>query len=81
MNLVCLDTHYFRWGLLLKATPGQEDRITQATEFFRWLDETDATIIVPTPIVTELLMGADVTERHKILTELESKFRIASLIF
>ena len=77
MNLVCLDTPYFSWGLLLKATPGREDRIQQATEFFSLLDSMDSTIVVPTPIVTELLMGADPTERHKILTELENKFRVA----
>ena len=77
MNLVCLDSHYFSWGVLAKAKAGQENRIQQATEFFRLLDEMDATIVVPTPIVTEPLMGADPTERHQILSELESKFKVA----
>lgn len=58
MNLVCLDSHYFQWGILGRARPSQQERKAQALEFFKILDETDATVIVPTPIITELLMGA-----------------------
>ena len=76
MNLVCLDTHYFCWGILLQSRESQKDMIPAAIEFFKWLDDTDAIIVVPTPIVTELLMGADASERLKILSELEGKFRV-----
>jgi rRNA maturation endonuclease Nob1 len=71
-----LDSHYFQWGILLKAREAQKDKIQTAKEFFDWLDKTKATIVVPTPIVTELLMGATVEERTKILTELDSRFYV-----
>ena len=76
MNLVCLDSHYFTWGILKKSKAGQEDLIPQTVEFFGWLDETKATVVVPTPIITELLMGADADERYQILSVLDSQFRV-----
>lgn len=76
MNLVCLDTQYFIWGVLQQSRPSQVDQIAPAVEFFRWLDENNSTIIVPTPLVTELLMRAEPDERGKILSVLEGNFSI-----
>lgn len=77
MNLVCLDSHYFQWGVLAKSLESQKDKIGQASEFFKLLDETDATIIVPTPIITELLMGATAAEAVKIIGVIDANFRVA----
>ncbi len=76
MNLVCLDTQYFIWGVLQQSRPSQVEQIAPAVEFFRWLDENNSTIIVPTPLVTELLMGAEPDERAKILSVLEGEFSV-----
>ena len=76
MNLVCLDTHYFTWALLERATLGQEDMIPKAKALLKRLDDTKAIVVVPTPIITELLMEADVRERDKILAVMNERFHV-----
>lgn len=76
MNLVCLDTHYFTWALLETATLGQEDKIPKSKRFFQHLDETESTIVVPTPVITELLMEAELEERARILSVVTERFHV-----
>ncbi|HRH95587.1 MAG TPA: hypothetical protein PLB55_06605 [Prosthecobacter sp.] len=73
MNLICLDSHYFLWGILERAEPDQLHMIPKAKAFFRKLDETKAIIVVPTPLITELLMKSDPSEREKIMTTLKQR--------
>ncbi len=76
MNLVCLDCQLFSWGVLGRASKGQEDKIPRAQFLIKHLDETRAAIVIPTPVVTELLMGADPSERANILHVLEERFYV-----
>ncbi|RYD21743.1 MAG: PIN domain-containing protein [Verrucomicrobiaceae bacterium] len=77
MKLVCLDSMYFIWGLLKKSSPSQSDKIEQAEEFLKSLDDDDATVIVPTPLLQELLMDCDPSERTALITQLKSRFVLA----
>lgn len=76
MNLICLDSQYFSWAIRQRPTAGQEGMVDKAKAFFRLLDDVKATILVPTPVVTELLLGADVSERTEILRQLEERFYV-----
>jgi len=38
MKKVCLDTHILIWGVKGESTPGQEDMISKAKQFFKWLE-------------------------------------------
>ena len=76
MNIVCLDSHYFLWGILERAQPDQLDMIPKAKAFFRKLDEIKSIIVVPTPLIMELLMKSDPSEREKIMSTLRQRFYI-----
>jgi len=79
MNLVCLDSHYFKWAILERSRIGQEDMIPKAKQLLKDLDDSDATIIVPTPIITELLMEADLDQRELLLNTIAERFHIVEL--
>ncbi|MES2660208.1 MAG: hypothetical protein V4689_16410 [Verrucomicrobiota bacterium] len=65
---------YFIWGILKRPTLGQEDRIFPAEKFFKFLDDTDASILVPSPLLTELLMQSSPAEHQTIFDLLGERF-------
>ena len=76
MNIVAVDTNILIWGIKQTAQKGQEDMIPRAIDFFNWLDERKAKIIIPVPIITELLAPVDLGKHEEFLTILHSKFRV-----
>lgn len=76
MSLVCLDTNILVWGIKKTASPGQEHMVQWAVNFLEWLDENKKKIIIPVPIVSELLVPIPDHEHEKFLALLNEKFRV-----
>lgn len=76
MSIVCLDTNILIWGIKKQATPGQENMILQAENFLKWLDQNKKKIIIPVPVISELLVPIPVEEHEPFLKTIHSKFRV-----
>ena len=50
--------------------------ITRAQDFFKWLDENKFKVIIPVPIITELLAPIGADKHEDFLRTLHSKFRV-----
>ena len=53
--VVCLDTMILIWGVKRESTPGQELKIKNAVAFLKDLEEQGAQIIIPAPVLAEVL--------------------------
>jgi len=67
MAVVCLDSQILVWGIKQQATAGQEDMIPRAKAFLKWLDDNDKKVIIPAPIITEILMPVPIEDYDKLL--------------
>src|SRR5437588_8344027 len=76
-NLVMIDSQIFIWGIKGFATPGQEDKIEKAKSFIEWLSESDYKILLPTPLLAELLSAVPKEEQPKIKQLYEKNFVVA----
>lgn len=59
MNLVCIDAMIAIWGIKKKADNGQEHCVPLATQLLTDLDKAKKRILMPAPIITELLAPVD----------------------
>lgn len=76
MSIVCLDTQIIIWGIKEEASPSQEHLIPQAKNFIEWLDENDKKVIIPVPIISELLAPIPDSKYEELLGLLNSRFRV-----
>jgi predicted nucleic acid-binding protein len=76
-NLVMIDSQIFIWGIKGFASPGQEHLIEQATSFIEWLSENDYKILLPTPLIAELLSAVKKEDQKEILALLNKNFVVA----
>jgi predicted nucleic acid-binding protein len=76
MSIVCLDTHIVIWGIKKQAAKGQENMIVKAESFLAWLDESKKKVIIPVPVISELLVPVPNDAHEKFLQTIHSKFRV-----
>jgi predicted nucleic acid-binding protein len=57
--MICLDTAILIWGVRGIATAGQEPMIGRTRRYLDHLEEARTTIMVPTPALSEYLVGAE----------------------
>ena len=76
MSIVSVDTNILIWGIKKTASEGQEHMISRAQDFFKWLDENKIKVIIPVPIITELLAPVGSDKHEEFLETLHSKFRV-----
>lgn len=77
-EIVCIDSMVFVWGIKQHATKGQEHMIDKTMAFLDWLDTSGKKIILPAPIITEILAPVDDTgDRDKFMDLVYKRFRIA----
>lgn len=76
-NLVMIDSQIFVWGIKGYATDGQEAKIEQAKNFIDWLSENDYKILLPTPMMTELLSAVPKSEQPKVKAYFDKNFVVA----
>ena len=76
-KFICIDSNIFIWGLKGVASPGQEDSIQKAKNFISWLDSKEYGILLPTPMMAEILSPVPFEERGKILSLIDKRFIVA----
>jgi len=79
MKLACLDTQYLLWSILPLPTGPDRAKAERAREFLQELDQDKVTIMVATPVVTELLMRTNLSELALVKEALEGRFFIGVL--
>jgi len=68
------------WGIKKIASPGQENMIEQCQNFLDWVTAENKTIIMPTPVITELLAPiSDVAARNELMRIINTSFKVAPL--
>lgn len=76
MAIVCLDSQILIWAIKEEANRGQEEMIPRAQAFLKWLDDNDKKVIIPAPVITEILMPVPREKYETFLSVLHSKFRV-----
>jgi predicted nucleic acid-binding protein len=74
--MICLDTPVLIWGVRGFASRGQEHEIDNAGRYIKWLKLKEQTVMIPTPVLAEYLVGESATDRHDG-TIFETGFQIA----
>jgi predicted nucleic acid-binding protein len=67
-DLVCIDTMILIWGLKKKAQPGQEIMIQAAEKLLDELEHTSTKVIIPSPVIGELLAPIPQNEHSNFLS-------------
>lgn len=76
-KIVCIDSQIFIWGIKRQAIESQRHLIPIATNFIDYLSENNNKILLPTPLITEILSPVPPTEHKSILDLLDKRFMIA----
>ncbi|MBT1698260.1 hypothetical protein KK083_15310 [Fulvivirgaceae bacterium PWU4] len=78
-NLVCIDSMICVWGIKKKATQGQEFMVAKTEAFLKSLDAQNTKIIIPAPVITEILCPVDISQRAGLMSSITKHFMIAPL--
>jgi len=70
---VCIDSQVFIWGIKKQATDSQQDMIIKSEQFFKWADENDYDILIPTIVIAEVLAPEPI-ELHSQYFEIINKY-------
>lgn len=76
--IYCIDSNIIIWGIKKQATPGQEEMIARAEQFFFHADEYEDIILVPTMVLAEILAPEPPQIRAKYLEILSKNFVLVS---
>jgi predicted nucleic acid-binding protein len=76
-RLVCIDSQIFIWGIKKQSNPTQSHLIPYAKSFFEFLSRNNDKILLPAPILSEILAPVPVSEHSKILVLLDKRFQVA----
>lgn len=74
VEIVCLDSMVVIWGVKREASLGQENMITKASKYLAQLDSQRAKIMVPTIVLSEILIKVPESDHAKILTIFKERF-------
>jgi hypothetical protein len=76
-KLVCVDSQIFIWGIKKQSLPTQADMIPKAIKLIDWLIDNEYKLLLPVPLLTEVLSPVPVNEQHLVLSLIDKKFQIA----
>lgn len=75
-DLVCLDANVVIWGVKKEASEGQEDMIDRALLLIDKLAKRKANIMIPAPVLGEILIRVPAEEQSAILSGIQKRFMI-----
>lgn len=79
-NIVCIDSMICVWGIKKEANKDQLHMIPRAEAFLEWLDASNKTIMIPAPVIMEILIPVDDPQRvERIYNVIEKNFIIGDL--
>jgi hypothetical protein len=79
IRTVCIDSMLCVWGIKKVASKGQEEKILLAESLIETLSKEKAALLLPTPIITELLTPVPPQDHSKLLRHLTSYFELFQL--
>jgi predicted nucleic acid-binding protein len=75
-KVVCLDTMILIWGVKKEAAQGQEMRIKDAEAFLKNLEEEGAVVIIPAPVISEVLVRVPPDRVASVAEYMSAHFRV-----
>jgi hypothetical protein len=79
MSLYCVDSQIVVWGIKQVSSLGQEDMIPRAKLLFEKFETEKHKLILPAPVLTEILVPVPIEKHSEFLDLIQSKFRIADV--
>lgn len=76
--MICFDTGPVIWGVQGKAKQGQEEMVERTRRYIKFLSERNVRIMLPTPVVSEYLLGFDEAEQAKQIQVIRQVFRVGA---
>jgi predicted nucleic acid-binding protein len=78
-NLVCIDSMICIWGIKKESLPEQQHMIRKAEFFLSWLDDMGKKILIPSPVITEILTPInDIEKRNLVMNIIDKNFIVGN---
>ena len=74
--MVCLDTMVVLWGIQSYADEGQKGMISRTKSYLKALSEKGESVMIPTPVVSECLVGLSEDQMNAQRALIEGRFFI-----
>jgi predicted nucleic acid-binding protein len=78
-KLICIDSQVFVWGIKKQYSKGQKDMVSKTAGLLEYLDEQKVEILLPAPVITEVLTPVPKDEYPTFTAIINKRFRVASL--
>jgi len=75
-KIVCLDTQILIWGIKGEAKPNQLNLVAKAKNFIDWLAGQKLTVIIPSVVLSEVLVKVPKKDHNKIISKITKRFKI-----
>ena len=72
IEVVSVDTQILSWAIIGKSVKGSEPFIPLARDFMGWLDKQNVTILVPTIVISEMLVSVDPIDIPTVMKKFKS---------
>ncbi len=79
MSLYCIDSQIIIWGIKKVSATGQEDMIPRAEHLFELLERDGHKLMLPAPVLTEILLPVPLELHNNFLELIQRKFRIGDV--
>ena len=76
-NLVCIESQIFIWGVLSQSRPNQKHMIPRAKALIKHLSDNGIRMLLPVPVITEVLTPVPPHEHASVLAFLDKRFQVA----
>lgn len=73
---ICIDSNIVVWGVKKVSTTGQEDMIPLAEGFLDNLKKENAILLIPSPVITEILTPVPISDRAVLAEKINRIFRV-----
>lgn len=67
--IFCIDSHTFIWAIKKQADDHDRHRLIEAEKFLQWVKSGKHQLILPTIVLAECLIRADINDHHNIMLE------------
>jgi predicted nucleic acid-binding protein len=77
--IYCIDAHLAIWGIKKQATPSQVEMIEKTERFFEHASKHKIDILIPAPVITEILAIEPVEKHAAYLKEIQKGFIVVDM--
>lgn len=76
MKIVCIDTQILSWAIVKNPPAGNSHLVSVARDFMQWVNDQQFRVIVPSIVVSELLIPVPPEEHPIVLSQFSTDYRI-----